>query len=89
MQLGKLDASQSAQELRCKTRNNAAQDRQWVTWEKQNSQRLELIIQRDDELWSIGRHDNAAGPFESPSIAEPVATIVAAERVRRAAGVPV
>jgi hypothetical protein len=60
MQLGKLDACQSAQELSCKTNNNRAQHDQRLTSEKQNSQQPGLIVQHDGELWSIRSHDDAA-----------------------------
>jgi hypothetical protein len=32
------------------------------------------IVQRDDGMFSIGWHDNAAGPFETRAFAESVAT---------------
>jgi hypothetical protein len=42
------------------------------------------IVQRDDGLWSIGWHDDAAGPFETRAFAEAVAHEVArAEWLRR------
>jgi hypothetical protein len=37
-----------------------------------------IIVQRDDGMWSIGWHDDAAGPFESRTFAEAVAARVAA-----------
>jgi hypothetical protein len=60
MQLGKLEACQSAQELSCKTNNNRAQHDQRLTSEKQNSQQLGLIVQRDGGLWSIRSYDDVA-----------------------------
>jgi hypothetical protein len=36
-----------------------------------------LIVQRDDGMWSIGWHDDAAGPFESRRFAESVAATTA------------
>ena len=38
----------------------------------------DAIVQRDDGLWSLGWHDDAAGPFESRAFAEAVAAKVVA-----------
>jgi hypothetical protein len=34
---------------------------------------IEPVVQRDDGLWSIGWHDDAAGPFETRTFAAAVA----------------
>ena len=65
MQLGKLDASQSTQELSCKTRTKSAPGDQSLTSGKQNSQ----------PLGSLGFHDNAAAPFEARLFDEKLAVI--------------
>jgi hypothetical protein len=78
MQLGKLGVSQRPQALSCKTSNKRVQFDQRLTSEKQNPQVLDLVIQRDDGMLSIGWHDGAAGPFESRQFAAAVAAKVVA-----------
>ena len=78
MQLGKLGVSQRPQALSCKTSNKRAQFDQRLTSEKQNPQLLDLVVQRDDGMFAIGWHDDAAGPFESRQFAAAVAAKVVA-----------
>jgi hypothetical protein len=69
MQLGKLGSSQQLQARSCKTGNNRPHFDQCLTSEKQNL----LVVQRDDGFWSIGWHDDGAGPFPTRLFAESVA----------------
>jgi hypothetical protein len=65
MQLGKLGVSQVDQTPNGKTSAKPSQSHQWDSGERENGQRLDLIVERDDGRWSIGWHDDAPGPFES------------------------
>jgi len=59
MQLGKLNASQSKQELSCKPPNEPVQAGQWLTLEKQNSKPHQEEPRSSAEL-----QDDAAGTLE-------------------------
>jgi hypothetical protein len=50
----------------CATRKSRANSPTW-------REHYLLAVQRDDGLWAIGWHDDAAGPFESRLFAESVA----------------
>ena len=64
MQLGKLSASQSTQELSCKTSNKPAQAGQYLTPEKQNSK-----PHREEPRSSAELQDYAAGTLDDRSFA--------------------
>jgi hypothetical protein len=46
-----------------------------------NTVDVPLVVERDDGKWSIGFHDNAAGPFESRRFAESVAARCAPPKI--------
>jgi hypothetical protein len=74
MQLGKLGVSQVDQAPDRKTGAKPSQSHQWDSGERENQQRLDLIVERSDGLFQLGIDDEtAAGPFASRAHAAAVA----------------